>query len=67
MSTPPKPPRGFAAMDPTKRRAIASLGGKAAHAFGAGHQWDSVAASEAGRKGGKVSRGGRGKLPANTE
>lgn len=29
-----KKPRGFAAMDPEKQRAIASLGGKASHGGG---------------------------------
>lgn len=58
----PKQRRGFAAMDPAKQRAIASKGGKASHEKGTGHEWDSAAAREAGRKGGLVSRGGRGKL-----
>lgn len=54
--------RGFAAMDPEKQRAIASKGGKASHAAGTGHEWDSESAREAGRKGGQASCGGRGKL-----
>ena len=54
--------RGFAAMDPAKQREIASKGGKASHEQGTGHEWDSEAAREAGRKGGQASRGGRGKL-----
>lgn len=57
-----KPRRGFAAMDPEKQRAIASMGGKRSHACGRAHEWDSISASEAGRKGGKAARGGRGKL-----
>lgn len=57
----PKQRRGFAAMDPEKQRAIASKGGKASHAAGTGHEWDSESAREAGRKGGLASRGGRGK------
>ena len=56
--------RGFASMSPERREKIASMGGKAAHKQGTAHQWDSKAASEAGAKGGKASRGGRGKLPA---
>lgn len=60
----PKLRRGFAAMDPEKRRAIASMGGKASHALGTGHEWNAEKAREAGRKGGKASRGGRGKLAA---
>jgi general stress protein YciG len=58
----PKRKRGFAAMAPEKQRAIASMGGKASHALGVAHQWDSESAREAGRKGGHASRGGRGKL-----
>lgn len=56
--------RGFANMDPARQREIASMGGKAAHQKGVGHQWDSKSAREAGVKGGAASRGGRGKLPA---
>lgn len=50
--------RGFAAMDPAKQRAIASQGGKASHEKGTGHEWDSAAAREAGRKGGAASHKG---------
>jgi uncharacterized protein len=43
-------------MDPAKQRAIASKGGKAAHADGRAHVWTSEEAREAGRIGGeKVS------------
>jgi general stress protein YciG len=59
----PKQRRGFAAMDPAKQKEIASKGGKASHALGTGHEWNSETAREAGRKGGQASRGGRGKLP----
>src|SRR4029077_10232435 len=49
--------RGFASMDPSKQREIASKGGKAAHAKGTAHEFDSGEAREAGRKGGvAVSR-----------
>ena len=44
--------RGFASMDPEQQREIASLGGKASHEKGTGHEWDSREAREAGRKGG---------------
>jgi general stress protein YciG len=54
--------RGFASMSIEKRREIASKGGRAAHAKGTGHEWTSAEASDAGRKGGTVSRGGRGRL-----
>lgn len=56
----PKSRRGFASMkdrDPQKQRAIASSGGKTAHAKGTAHEYDSSEAREAGRKGGMaVSR-----------
>jgi uncharacterized protein len=49
--------RGFALMDPSKQREIASKGGKAAHAQGRAHQFTPVEARDAGRKGGEaVSR-----------
>ncbi|AEL07185.1 stress-induced protein [Xanthomonas campestris] len=49
--------RGFAALDPEKRRLLASSGGKAAHASGNAHEFTSDEAREAGRKGGQaVSR-----------
>lgn len=48
--------RGFASMDPEKRRKIASMGGKAAHEKGTAHEWDSEEARRAGRKGGQLSR-----------
>jgi general stress protein YciG len=54
--------RGFASMDRGKQREIASKGGKAAHAKGTAHEFDSDEARNAGRKGGQVSRGGRGRL-----
>lgn len=49
--------RGFASMDRGKQKEIASKGGKAAHAKGTAHEFDSNEAREAGRKGGlAVSR-----------
>lgn len=44
--------RGFASMDRDKQREIAAKGGRAAHAKGTAHEWDSAEASAAGRKGG---------------
>ena len=44
--------RGFASMDEDKQRAIAAEGGRAAHAQGTAHEFDSEEAREAGRKGG---------------
>jgi uncharacterized protein len=49
--------RGFASMDPSKQREIASKGGRAAHTQGTAHEWTSDEAREAGRKGGAASRG----------
>lgn len=54
--------RGFASMSPEKQREIASKGGRAAHAKGTAHEWTSEEARVAGRKGGQISRGGRGRL-----
>lgn len=54
--------RGFASMSPEKQREIASRGGKAAHRKGTAHQWSSDEARDAGRKGGQISRGGRGRI-----
>lgn len=49
--------RGFASMDREKQKEIASKGGRAAHAKGTAHEFDSSEAREAGRKGGvAVSR-----------
>jgi general stress protein YciG len=47
--------RGFASMDPTKQREIATKGGKAAHLKGTAHEWSSQEAREAGRKGGMAN------------
>ena len=46
--------RGFASMDDEKQRAIAAEGGRAAHAQGTAHEFDSEEAREAGRKGGQA-------------
>jgi general stress protein YciG len=61
--------RGFASMSPEKQREIASKGGRAAHEKGTAHEWSADEARNAGRKGGQVSRGGRGRLvvPADTQ
>ncbi len=57
-STPPRRSnRGFASMDRSKQKEIASKGGRAAHAKGTAHEFDSGEARDAGRKGGvAVSR-----------
>ena len=45
-------------MSEEKQREIASKGGRAAHAKGTAHEWNSDEAREAGRKGGQMSHGG---------
>lgn len=52
MSEAPKKRRGFAAMDPEKRRQIASMGGKAVPKEKRSFSKDRVLASKSGRKGG---------------
>ena len=59
----PKQRRGFASMSAEKQREIASTGGRAAHVKGTAHKWSPDEARQAGRKGGMISRGGRGRLP----
>jgi general stress protein YciG len=69
VSTERKERRGFASMSPEKQREIASKGGRAAHEKGTAHEWTADEARQAGRRGGQVSRGGRGRLvqpPAET-
>lgn len=50
----PKSNRGFASMDASKQREIASKGGKAAHSQGRAHEFSPDEARVAGRKGGEV-------------
>jgi hypothetical protein len=54
-------------MSPEKQREIASKGGRAAHQKGTAHEWTSEEARSAGRKGGQISRGGRGRLVDETD
>lgn len=59
-----KGPRGFAAMDPERRREIARKGGASVPSEKRSFAKDRDLASEAGRKGGAASRGGgRPKAP----
>ena len=46
--------RGFASMTIEQRKAIASMGGRAAHLSGNAHEFDSNEARLAGMKGGKA-------------
>lgn len=50
MQTEIKRGRGFAGMEPAKRREIARAGGIRAQELGRAYKWDSVAAQAAGRK-----------------
>lgn len=61
---PVRKPRGFAAMDRAKVSAIASLGGKAAHAAGTAHKFTSEEAERAGKKGGAAPHKRRGRQKA---
>jgi len=54
--------RGFASMTLERRREVAAKGGRNAHRLGRGHEWTPAEAAKAGRKGGRISRGGRGRL-----
>jgi len=66
VTTERKERRGFASMSAEKQREIASKGGRAAHEKGTAHEWTADEARNAGRKGGQVSRGGRGRLVVPT-
>ena len=59
--------RGFAAMDRTRVKEIASKGGKAAHAAGTAHQFSSDEARVAGRKGGMAPHARRGGVRRRTD
>lgn len=52
--------RGFAAIDPALLREIARKGGKAAHAKGTAHEFNSEEAHYAGQKGGRATHAKRG-------
>lgn len=43
--------KGFASLSPEKRKQVAALGGKAAHASGKAHKWTHEEAVLAGKKG----------------
>lgn len=47
--------RGFASMNPERRREICSEGGKAVHAKGKAYEWTTETARIAGRKGGLIT------------
>ena len=59
-----KKPRGFSALTPEQRKAISSLGGKAAHAQGVGHKWTSETGRVAGKKGGTATQANRAEKAA---
>lgn len=58
MTDQPKKKRGFAAMDPERRRAIARKGGFRASELGKAHRWTSEEAKEARAKSGTVVKDG---------
>lgn len=60
-ATPAKRKRGFAGMTPEKVRAIASAGGKAAHAAGTAHKFTPDEARVAGHAGGVAPHVRRGR------
>lgn len=57
-----KKKRGFAVLDPTKVRELASKGGVSAHKRGTAHKFTSEEAKAAGRKGGLASRDSKEKV-----
>jgi hypothetical protein len=64
--------RGFASMDPQKQREIASEGGRAAHASGNAHEFDSEEARRAGamshkNDGSQQSQGGGNQAGGNQQ
>lgn len=59
-----KKPMGFAAMTSERRKAISSVGGKAAYAQGVGHRWTSEEARVAGKKGGMAAQASRAQKAA---
>ena len=67
MTIRPPLPRGFATMDPERRRKIAAKGGAAVPADKRSFAQDHELARVAGRKGGAVSRGGGRKPYKATE
>jgi general stress protein YciG len=58
---PPKQRRGFAAMTPERRREIAAIGGASVPADKRSFSKNLLLATEAGRKGGKVTKASAGK------
>lgn len=56
--------RGFALLSKAERTKISTRGGIAAHKKGTAHKWTKEEAIKAGRKGGTISRGGRGRIPS---
>ncbi len=56
--------RGFASMDRERQRQIASAGGRAAHASGNAHEFDSEEARRAGQKGGEAVSENRAHMAA---
>lgn len=53
--------KGLAMVSIERRKEISSKGGKAAHALGTAHKWNSEEASKAGKVGGTISKRGPNK------
>ena len=62
-----KEDRGFASMDREQQREIARKGGRAAHAKGTAHEWNTEEARAAGRKGGLSSYARRREAATGSE
>ncbi len=56
--------RGFAAMDESRQKSIASAGGRAAHEKGTAHEFNREEARAAGRKGGEAVSENRAHMAA---
>lgn len=59
-----KKKRGFAALSPEERAEISRLGGKAAHARGTAHEFNSAEGKMAGKKGGAAISANRSHMSA---
>jgi general stress protein YciG len=66
-TTKPRARRGFAAMNPDRRREIARKGGASVPGEKRSFAKDRDLAASAGRKGGEASRGGGRTRPGNLE
>ena len=61
-----KSEHGHAGIDEERPHEVATKGGHASHEKGAAHEFNSVDAAEAGRKGGKVAHGANSAIRPGT-